>query len=142
MELARNGRLADLMETGAIVKTAFCGPCFGAGDTPANNAFSIRHSTRNFPNREGSKLQNGQISSVALMDARSIAATAANKGFLTAATDCDVEFTGPTYHFDSAIYANRVFDSKGVADPEQEIQFGPNIKDWPEMVALPENLNH
>ena len=137
MELARNGRLADLMETGAIVKTAFCGPCFGAGDTPANNAFSIRHSTRNFPNREGSKLQNGQISSVALMDARSIAA---NKGFLTAATDCDVEFTGPTYHFDSAIYANRVFDSKGVADPEQEIQFGPNIKDWPEMVALPENL--
>ena len=140
MELARNGRLADLMETGAIVKTAFCGPCFGAGDTPANNAFSIRHSTRNFPNREGSKLQNGQISSVALMDARSIAATAANKGFLTAATDCDVEFTGPTYHFDSNRYANRVFDSKGVADPDQEIQFGPNIKDWPEMVALPENL--
>ena len=140
VELARNGRLADLMETGAIVKTAFCGPCFGAGDTPANNAFSIRHSTRNFPNREGSKLQNGQISSVALMDARSIAATAANKGFLTAATDMDVEFTGPAYHFDSSIYANRVFDSKGVADPDQEIQFGPNIKDWPEMVALPENL--
>jgi aconitate hydratase len=140
MELARNGRLADLMETGAIVKTAFCGPCFGAGDTPANNAFSIRHSTRNFPNREGSKLQNGQISSVALMDARSIAATAANKGFLTSATDMDVEFTGPAYHFDKNIYANRVFDSKGVADPEQEIQFGPNIKDWPEMVALPENL--
>ena len=128
------------METGAIVKTAFCGPCFGAGDTPANNAFSIRHSTRNFPNREGSKLQNGQISSVALMDARSIAATAANKGFLTAATDMDVEFTGPAYHFDSSIYANREFDSKGVADPDQEIQFGPNIKDWPEMVALPENL--
>ena len=140
MELVKNGAVAKLLETGAIVKTAFCGPCFGAGDTPANNAFSIRHSTRNFPNREGSKLQNGQISSVALMDARSIAATAANKGFLTAATDCDVEFTGPTYHFDSAIYANRVFDSKGVADPEQEIQFGPNIKDWPEMVALPENL--
>ena len=140
MELARNGRLADLMETGAIVKTAFCGPCFGAGDTPANNAFSIRHSTRNFPNREGSKLQKGQIASVALMDARSIAATAANKGYLTAATDVDVEFTGPTYHFDQNIYANRVFDSKGVADPDQEIQFGPNIKDWPEMVALPENL--
>ena len=140
MELARNGRLADLMATGAIVKTAFCGPCFGAGDTPANNAFSIRHSTRNFPNREGSKLQKGQIASVALMDARSIAATAANKGYLTAATDCDVEFTGPTYHFDKTIYANRVFDSKGVADPDQEIQFGPNIKDWPEMVALPENL--
>ncbi len=140
MELARNGRLADLMATGAIVKTAFCGPCFGAGDTPANNAFSIRHSTRNFPNREGSKLQQGQISSVALMDARSIAATAANKGYLTAATDVDVEFTGPTYHFDKTIYANRVFDSKGVADPSQEIQFGPNIKDWPKMVALLENL--
>lgn len=140
MELAKNGRLADLMATGAIVKTAFCGPCFGAGDTPANNAFSIRHSTRNFPNREGSKLQQGQISSVALMDARSIAATAANKGYLTAATDVDVEFTGPTYHFDKTIYDNRVFDSKGVADPNQEIQFGPNIKDWPKMVALPDNL--
>lgn len=140
MELARNGRLADLLSTGAIVKTAFCGPCFGAGDTPANNAFSIRHSTRNFPNREGSKLQNGQISSVALMDARSIAATAANKGILTAATDIDVEYTGPKYHFDSTIYKNRVFDSKGVADPEQEIQFGPNIKDWPAMVALQDNI--
>ncbi len=140
VELARNGRLADLMATGAIVKTAFCGPCFGAGDTPANNAFSIRHSTRNFPNREGSKLQQGQISSVALMDARSIAATAANKGYLTAATDMDVEYTGPKYHFDKTIYENRVFDSKGVADPEQEIQFGPNIKDWPKMVALPEHL--
>ena len=140
VELARNGRLADLMETGAIVKTAFCGPCFGAGDTPANNAFSIRHSTRNFPNREGSKLQSGQIASVALLDARSIAATAANKGFLTPATDMDVEFTNPTYHFDSKIYANRVFDSKGVADPSVEIQFGPNIKDWPAMPALPENL--
>ena len=140
MELARNGRLAELMETGAIVKTAFCGPCFGAGDTPANNAFSIRHSTRNFPNREGSKLQNGQIASVALMDARSIAATAANKGYLTAATDLDVEYTGPTYHFDSNIYANRVFDSHGVADPTEEIHFGPNIKDWPKMSALPENM--
>ena len=140
MELVKNGAVADLMETGAIVKTAFCGPCFGAGDTPSNNGFSIRHSTRNFPNREGSKLQNGQIASVALMDARSIAATAANKGYLTSATDLDVEFSGPTYHFDSSIYANRVFDSKGVADPNQEIQFGPNIKDWPEMVALPENL--
>ena len=140
MELARNGRLAELMETGAIVKTAFCGPCFGAGDTPANNAFSIRHSTRNFTNREGSKLQNGQIASVALMDARSIAATAANKGYLTAATDLDVEYTGPTYHFDSNIYANRVFDSHGVADPNEEIHFGPNIKDWPKMSALPENM--
>mgnify|MGYP000758464275 FL=1 len=140
MELVKNGAVADLMEAGTIVKTAFCGPCFGAGDTPANNAFSIRHSTRNFPNREGSKIQNGQVASVALMDARSIAATAANKGFLTAATDMDVEYTGPTYHFDKTIYENRVFDSKGVADPEQEIQFGPNIKDWPQMVELPENL--
>ena len=140
VELARNGRLADLMATGAIVKTAFCGPCFGAGDTPSNNAFSIRHSTRNFPNREGSKLQNGQISSVALMDARSIAATAANKGYLTAATDMDVEFTGPKYHFDKTIYENRVFDSKGVADDFVEIKFGPNIKDWPKMVALTDNL--
>ncbi len=140
MELAKNGRLADLLETGAIVKTAFCGPCFGAGDTPANNAFSIRHSTRNFPNREGSKLQNGQISSVALMDARSIAATAANKGFLTAATDVDVEFTSPKYHFDSTIYANRVFDSKGVADPDVEIKLGPNIKDWPAMIELTDNI--
>ena len=140
VELARNGRLADLMAAGAIVKTAFCGPCFGAGDTPANNALSIRHSTRNFPNREGSKLQNGQISSVALMDARSIAATAANKGYLTAATDVDVDFSNPKYYFDSSIYANRVFDSKGVADPDQEIQFGPNIKDWPEMAPLAENM--
>ena len=140
MELARNGRMADLIATGAIVKTAFCGPCFGAGDTPANNAFSIRHSTRNFPNREGSKLQNGQIASVALMDARSIAATAANKGYLTAATDMDVEYTGPKYHFDKTIYENRVFDSKGVADDSVEIKFGPNIKDWPAMVALTDNV--
>ncbi len=140
VELARNGKLADLLATGAIVKTAFCGPCFGAGDTPANNAFSIRHSTRNFPNREGSKLQNGQISSVALMDARSIAATAANKGFLTAATELDMEYTSPKYYFDKSIYENRVFDSKGVADASVEIKFGPNIKDWPEMIALTENL--
>ena len=140
MELAKNGVLSDLIETGAIVKTAFCGPCFGAGDTPANNAFSIRHSTRNFPNREGSKIQNGQIASVALMDARSIAATAANKGFLTAATDLDVEYKGQKYHFDQKIYANRVFDSHGVADPDTKIKFGPNIKDWPAMSALPENL--
>ena len=140
MEIVKNGVMADLMDTGAIVKTAFCGPCFGAGDTPANNAFSIRHSTRNFPNREGSKIQSGQISSVALMDARSIAATAANKGYLTPATAFDGEFTNPIYHFDSNIYANRIFDSKGVADPSVEIQFGPNIKDWPAMSALPENL--
>ena len=141
MELVRNGAVADLMAAGTIVKTAFCGPCFGAGDTPANNAFSIRHSTRNFPNREGSKLQSGQISSVALMDARSIAATAANKGYLTSAADVmDIEYKAPKYHFDASIYANRVFDSKGIADPSVEIQFGPNIKDWPAMSALPENL--
>ena len=140
MELVKNGAVADLMQTGAIVKTAFCGPCFGAGDTPANNAFSIRHSTRNFPNREGSKLQNGQISSVALMDARSIAATAANKGYLTPATDVEASDFISKYHFDKTIYDNRVFDSKGVADPSVEIQFGPNIKDWPEMSALPQNM--
>ncbi len=140
MELAKNGVMADLIETGAIVKTAFCGPCFGAGDTPANNAFSIRHSTRNFPNREGSKIQNGQISSVALMDARSIAATAANKGYLTPATEFDGEFTSLVYHFDGRIYANRVFDSKGVADPSVDIHFGPNIKDWPKMSKLPKDL--
>lgn len=140
MELIKNGSAADLLAAGAIVKTAFCGPCFGAGDTPANNAFSIRHSTRNFPNREGSKLQNGQISSVALMDARSIAATAANKGYLTAATDIDVTYTGKKYHFDKSIYENRVFDSKNIPDPDVEIKFGPNIKDWPAMCALPEHL--
>ena len=140
MELVKNGAVATLMEAGTIVKTAFCGPCFGAGDTPANHAFSIRHSTRNFPNREGSKLQSGQIASVALMDARSIAATAANKGFLTPATAMDVEYVGRKYYFDKNIYANRVFDSKGEADPTVEIKFGPNIKDWPQMPALPENL--
>ena len=140
MELIKNGCAAAILETGAVLKTAFCGPCFGAGDTPANNAFSIRHSTRNFPNREGSKLQNGQISSVALMDARSIAATAANKGVLTPATEFAGEIGKYKYHFDANIYANRVFDSKGVADESVEIQFGPNIKDWPAMGALPENL--
>ena len=140
MELVKNGAAATLMQTGAILKTAFCGPCFGAGDTPANNAFSIRHSTRNFPNREGSKVQNGQVASVALMDARSIAATAANKGYLTAATDMDTEFTKPKYFFDSKIYENRVFDSKGAADPSVEIQFGPNIKDWPQMSPLPKHM--
>ena len=140
MELAKNGVLAELIGTGAVVKTAFCGPCFGAGDTPANNAFSIRHTTRNFPNREGSKIQNGQISSVALMDARSIAATAANKGFLTSAEEFDGSYFEHKYYFDKSIYENRVFDSKGVADPSVEIQFGPNIKDWPEMAALADNL--
>ena len=140
MELIKNGCAATIMETGAVMKTAFCGPCFGAGDTPANNGFSIRHSTRNFPNREGSKLQNGQIASVALMDARSIAATAANKGVLTPATEFDATLGKYKYHFDSKIYANRVFDSKGAADPEVAIHFGPNIKDWPAMCELPENL--
>lgn len=140
MELVKNGAAADIMAAGGVMKTAFCGPCFGAGDTPANNAFSIRHSTRNFPNREGSKLQSGQIASVALMDARSIAATAANKGFLTPATDMDVDFKCPKYFFDKSIYDNRVFDSKGVADKNTEVKFGPNIKDWPEMSALTDNL--
>ena len=140
MELAKNGVLADLLATGAVVKTAFCGPCFGAGDTPANNAFSIRHTTRNFPNREGSKVQNGQIASVALMDARSIAATAANQGFLTSAEEYQGSYSRQKYYFDSRIYENRVFDSKGAADPDTVIHFGPNIKDWPEMPALAENL--
>ncbi len=140
MELVRNGTAARIMETGAVMKTAFCGPCFGAGDTPANNGFSIRHSTRNFPNREGSKLQNGQIASVALMDARSIAATAANKGWLTGADELDVEYRGPKYFFDKQIYENRVFDSHGVPDPTAEIHLGPNIKDWPAMCALTDNL--
>ena len=140
MELVKNGSAADLMAAGAVMKTAFCGPCFGAGDTPCNNGLSIRHSTRNFPNREGSKLQNGQIASVALMDARSIEATAANKGYLTAATDMDIEYSGKKYFFDKTIYENRVFDSKGVADPSVDIKFGPNIKDWPAMSPLPENM--
>ncbi len=142
MELIRNGCAGKLLETGAVLKTAFCGPCFGAGDTPANKAFSIRHSTRNFPNREGSKLQSGQIASVALMDARSIAATAANKGFLTPA---DRQIEADTlktykYFFDEKIYKNRVFDSKGKADPSVPIKLGPNIKDWPEMIALTDNI--
>ena len=141
MELMKNGAFASLVDAGAIVKTAFCGPCFGAGDTPANGALSIRHSTRNFPNREGSKIQNGQIASVALMDARSIAATAANKGFLTAATNlADGEFSKKKYFFDKTIYEKRVYDSKGIAHPEVQIQFGPNIKDWPEMQPLSDDI--
>lgn len=140
MELVKNGRIADIMATGATVRTAFCGPCFGAGDVPANNGLSIRHTTRNFPNREGSKITNGQIASVALMDARSIAATAANKGYLIAATDIDVNFTKPKYYFDKSIYENRVYDGIGKADPSVDIKFGPNIVDWPEMSALTENL--
>ena len=140
MELVKNGTIADLMETGATVRSAFCGPCFGAGDVPPNNGLSIRHSTRNFPNREGSKVNNGQIASVALMDARSIAATAANQGYLTAATDIDVDFKKPKFFFDSAIYENRVYNGWGNAKPETEVKFGPNIKDWPKMSALTDNL--
>jgi len=141
MELIKNGTAAALMETGAVLKTAFCGPCFGAGDTPANGAFSIRHTTRNFPNREGSKVQNGQIASVALMDARSVAATAANKGFLTPATAMtDIQYRGPKYFFDKTIYDNRVYNGWGSAHPEVEIQFGPNIKDWPHMTPLNDDL--
>jgi aconitate hydratase len=140
MELLKNGCAEKLIEAGAVLKTCFCGPCFGAGDTPANNAFSIRHSTRNFPNREGSKPQKGQVASVALMDARSIAATAANGGFLTAATEIDRDIPVYEYHFDGSIYEKRVFDSHGQADPDTELQLGPNIKDWPKMQPLPENL--
>ena len=140
MELVKNGRIADIMETGATVRTAFCGPCFGAGDVPANNGLSIRHSTRNFPNREGSKITNGQIASVALMDARSIAATAANKGYLIPATEVDVNFTKPKYYFDKSIYKNRVYDGVGKADSSVKIKFGPNIVDWPKMSALADNL--
>ena len=140
MELVKNGRVADLMATGATIRTAFCGPCFGAGDVPANRGLSIRHTTRNFPNREGSKITSGQIASVALMDARSIAATAANQGYLTAATDIDCEFTKPVYHFDASIYENRVYNGSGNPKPEEEIKFGPNIVDWPSMVELKDNI--
>ena len=141
MELIKNGAAAELTAAGTVLKTAFCGPCFGAGDTPANGAFSIRHTTRNFPNREGSKVQDGQISCVALMDARSVAATAANQGFLTsAAAMADIQYRGPKYYFDSSIYDKRVYNGVGKARPETEIQFGPNIKDWPAMSALGENL--
>ncbi|MCR5586889.1 MAG: hydratase, partial [Lachnospiraceae bacterium] len=140
MELVKNGSIASLMEAGATIRSAFCGPCFGAGDVPCNNGLSIRHSTRNFPNREGSKVTNGQIASVALMDARSIAATAANKGFLTAATDIDVNFSKPKYFFDSKIYENRVYDGWENAKPETDLKFGPNIKDWPEMTALTDDM--
>lgn len=140
MELVKNGSIADLMATGATVRTAFCGPCFGAGDVPSNGGLSIRHSTRNFPNREGSKVTNGQIASVALMDARSIAATAASQGYLTAATDVDVNYTKPKYFFDKSIYENRVYNGVGKADPSVEIKFGPNIVDWPEMFPLTDHI--
>ena len=140
MELVKNGTIAEFMAAGATVRTAFCGPCFGAGDVPSNKGLSIRHSTRNFPNREGSKVTDGQIASVALMDARSIAATAANKGILTAATDIDANFTKPKYFFDKSIYDNRVFNGVGKADPSVEIKFGPNIVDWPKMYPLTDNV--
>ena len=138
--LLKTGRVSDLVSAGAILRECFCGPCFGAGDTPANAEFSIRHTTRNFPNREGSKPAEGQIAAVALMDARSIAATAANGGRLTAATDLDVEYTDPAYEFDKGIYEKRVYNGWGKPEPEHELKFGPNIKDWPEQPALTEEL--
>ena len=140
MSLVKNGAVADLMAAGATLRTAFCGPCFGAGDVPPNNGLSIRHSTRNFPNREGSKPSDGQLSGVALMDARSIAATALNGGVLTAATDIDVNFTKPKYFFDKTIYNTRCYDGVGKADQEAELKFGPNITDWPQMSHLTDNL--
>ncbi len=139
-ELMRNGCAHDLISAGAILRECFCGPCFGAGDTPANGEFSIRHTTRNFPNREGSKPGEGQMAAVALMDARSIAATAANGGKLTAATDLDVEYTNPEYHFAGEIYEKRVYNGWGKAEPDHALKFGPNIKDWPEMPALTKDL--
>ncbi|MBR0368908.1 MAG: hydratase [Clostridia bacterium] len=139
-ELMRNGRAADLIAAGVIMRECFCGPCFGAGDCPANGEFSIRHTTRNFPNREGSKPGEGQMSAVALMDARSIAATARNGGRLTAATDIDVKYTDPEYHYDAGIYAKRVYNGWGHPEPEHALKFGPNIKDWPDMPALTDDL--
>ncbi len=141
LELARNGALADLAAAGVIVRECFCGPCFGAGDCPANGEFSVRHTTRNFPNREGSKPGEGQMSAVALMDARSIAATAANRGRLTAATDlADMEYSSVKYFFDGEVYKKRVFDGYKKAEPKTELRFGPNIKDWPAMPELSEDL--
>ncbi|MBP1755135.1 MAG: aconitate hydratase domain protein [Firmicutes bacterium] len=140
MELVKNGSVAKLMASGATIRTAFCGPCFGAGDVPANNGFSIRHTTRNFPNREGSKITSGQVASVALMDARSIAATAANQGYLTSAENIDVNFMKPKYYFDSTIYDNRVYHGIGKPDSSVELKFGPGIVDWPAMTALSEDM--
>lgn len=139
-ELMKNGRAHELISAGVILRECFCGPCFGAGDTPANGEFSIRHTTRNFPNREGSKPGEGQMAAVALMDARSIAATAANGGKLTAATDLDVAYTNPAYHYDGGIYEKRVYNGWTKPEPEHELKFGPNIKDWPEMPAMTEDL--
>ena len=140
MDLVRKGAAADLMAAGAVMKTAFCGPCFGAGDTPANNAFSIRHTTRNFPNREGSKPGNGQFSAVALMDARSIAATAANGGVLTSADGYMDDYTEAPYEYDNASYESRVYQGFGKAEPKASLVYGPNIKDWPSMEALADNI--
>jgi aconitate hydratase len=140
LELVKNGAVETFMKAGALVREAFCGPCFGAGDTPANNELSIRHVTRNFPNREGSKPGDGQIASVALMDARSIAATAANGGKITAATEINVKYGKYKFFFDKSIYEKRVYDGVGKPNPQIELSFGPNIKDWPKMPALPENL--
>ena len=139
-ELIKNGRATDLISAGALMRECFCGPCFGAGDTPANGEFSIRHTTRNFPNREGSKPNEGQMSAVALMDARSIAATAIHGGRLTPATDLDIEYTQPEYHYDAGIYAKRVYDGWGRPEPDHPLKFGPNIKDWPEQPALTDDL--
>lgn len=140
MELVKNGAVSTLMQAGATIRTAFCGPCFGAGDVPSNNGFSIRHTTRNFPNREGSKVTSGQIASVALMDAKSIAATAANRGYLTSAENYEVEYSKPSYFFDSKIYENRVYDGTNNPIPETEIKFGPGIVDWPSMSNLTDDL--
>ena len=140
INLARKGITADLMEAGAIIRTAFCGPCFGAGDTPCNNGLSIRHTTRNFPNREGSKPGNGQMSAVALMDARSIAATAANQGFLTSAEEFDCWGEIPEYTFDDTVYRNRIYYGFQKGDEKKDLVYGPNIKDWPEMSALTDNI--
>lgn len=140
LSLIENGAMAKLATAGAVIRSAFCGPCFGAGDVPSNNGFSIRHTTRNFPNREGSKPGNGQIASVALMDARSIAATAVNKGVLTPATDIDVNFSKPKYYFKKDVYDNRIYDGFSKADSNVEIKYGPNIVPWPEMSYLTDNI--
>ena len=140
MDLLAKGAISDLMATGAIVKTAFCGPCFGAGDTPANNTLSIRHATRNFPNREGSKPGAGQLSAVALMDARSIAATAANGGILTSAEKYADDYEVPEYNYDDSSYRARIYNGFGKAEPEDKLIYGPNIKDWPEQEALAQNI--
>ena len=140
LELIRSGRAAELVNSGAILRTAFCGPCFGAGDVPGNSGLSIRHSTRNFPNREGSKPGEGQISAVALMDSRSIAATAANGGVLTPATEIEINYTEPDYHFDGSVYSKRVYNGYKKPHPDEKLVYGPNIADWPEFYECPEAM--